>query len=298
MPVRWPPISPPAPGHISRGQRRVRKDDKRSAYRKRPHLALLCPGLESVDCRRIRYVNGVWERALSPRAINTCRRPLPQASSEMSTEQFPAFLRTKTQSEATCIFMHRLENVARRTHWLESAFHGQPLDEAGQPCPWFTYSALHFLFSRDVTGLRIFEYGSGCSTAWWAANARSVVSVEHDADWFHKLHPTVPSNVTYLYRELEHDGEYARQIIHHANSVDIVVIDGRDRVNCAKNCVGRLSPQSVVIWDNSDRTKYEEGYAALISDGYRRIDFRGFGPTSYNPWTTSFFYKTGNCLGI
>jgi hypothetical protein len=79
---------------------------------------------------------------------------------------------------------------------------------------------------------------------------------------------------------------------------DIIVIDGRDRVNCAKNSLGALKEDGVIIWDNSERSKYAEGYAFLKDNGFKRIEFTGIGPVNSFAWSTTVFYRNKNCLAI
>lgn len=108
----------------------------------------------------------------------------------------------------------------------------------------------------------------------------------------------MPPNVTYIHRALEEDGDYCREIANHAPGFDVVVIDGRDRVNCARQAVGRLADAGVIVWDNAERERYREGYALLEAQGFRRIDFVGLGPINPKAWMTSIFYRAANCLGI
>lgn len=85
---------------------------------------------------------------------------------------------------------------------------------------------------------------------------------------------------------------------HQDTTFDVVVIDGRDRVNCAKATMNLKQRPSAIIWDNSERERYQEGYDLLINNGYRRLDFDGFGPVNGRPWRTSVFYMPDNCLKI
>jgi hypothetical protein len=97
---------------------------------------------------------------------------------------------------------------------------------------------------------------------------------------------------------LEYGGAYSKAILNFKDRFDIVVVDGRDRVNCAKNCLGALKLDGVVLWDNSDRTKYEEGYRFLGDRGFRRLRFRRHVPDYQRRSQTSIFYRRENCLGI
>ena len=78
---------------------------------------------------------------------------------------------------------------------------------------------------------------------------------------------------------------------------DIIVIDGRHRVLCARYALEALKPDGIIVWDNTDRDRYREGYAYLESQGFQRRDFDGMGPINNFAWRTSIFYRPGNFLG-
>ena len=146
--------------------------------------------------------------------------------------------------------------------------------------------------------MTVFEYGSGNSTLWWSEKVSSLTSCEHDLDWYNYLNEKIPSNVEYIHCELNYGGQYCRTILGYKNRFNIIVIDGRDRVNCAKNSLVALKADGVIVWDNSDRQKYQEGYYYLIQNGFRRLDFEGLGPNGVDQWCTSIFYRDNNCFQI
>lgn len=45
-----------------------------------------------------------------------------------------------------------------------------------------------------------------------------------------------------------------------------MVIDGRNRVACAHECITELSENGVIISDNTDRLKYQKGYDRLRAE--------------------------------
>jgi predicted O-methyltransferase YrrM len=182
--------------------------------------------------------------------------------------------------------------------WYRSARKRVSVDAAGEPIPWYTYAAISFLAERTKENMAVFEYGSGNSTLWWARRVARVVSCEHDAEWYELTKERLPSNVEYRLLELTPGGDYSASIGDYGRIFDIVVVDGRDRVNCAKKSVLGLKPDGVVVWDNSDREEYREGYDFLSANGFRRVDFSGMGPINANGWMTSVFYRPDNCLGI
>ncbi|KIL49921.1 hypothetical protein [Jeotgalibacillus soli] len=172
------------------------------------------------------------------------------------------------------------------------------VDKDGSPLPWIAYPCIEFLSTRITKDLNVFEYGSGSSTLWWSEKVNKVFSVEHDKEWFEKTRKQlINPNVDLVYKKLAYNGQYSKEVLKHRD-LDIVVIDGRDRVNCAINSAHSLSKRGVIIWDNTDRISYEEGYKFLQDKGYKRIDFIGMMPMFDFKSQTSIFYKDKNWLNL
>ena len=185
--------------------------------------------------------------------------------------------------------------------WLRSMLCGEAVDAGGSPIPWITYPALDFLVERVSADWAVFEYGTGNSTLWWGARVARLVSCEHDKEWYAAFQGKVThaANITYILRRAKGGSTaYGEEIGNYPGQFDVLVIDGRDRVNCARHGLAALRPGGVVIWDNSDRQEYLEGYRLLAAAGFRRLDFWGPGPLATRRWCTSIFYREGNCLGI
>jgi hypothetical protein len=179
--------------------------------------------------------------------------------------------------------------------WLRSMVERRPVDVLGAPLPWITYPAIDFLSGHDLGGLRVFEWGSGSSTEWWAGRAQEVVACEHDPAWHGRVAGSLPSNATVLLRDRGED--YAHEVLRHG-PFDIVVIDGRDRVECSRVAPDALSAAGVIVWDNSDRERYREGLDLLTTKGFRRVDFHGLVPALVRPSVTSLLYRSDNVLGL
>jgi hypothetical protein len=182
--------------------------------------------------------------------------------------------------------------------WFRTRRDWMPVDAQGEPVPWYTYPAIAFLAGRVQPTMAVFEYGSGNSTLWWSRRVARVVSCEHDAEWFARMRDKLPANVDYELASIEAGGDYPQRIGRSGTRFDVAVIDGRRRVDCALHTPQALAPEGVVVWDNSDRSEYAEGYAHLASLGFRRLDFWGMGPINTYAWCTSVFYREGNCLGL
>ena len=104
--------------------------------------------------------------------------------------------------------------------------------------------------------------------------------------------------IDYKFRDLE-SKKYVDEIKNYIDEFDIIVLDGRERVQCCLNSLPALKKGGIILWDNSDRPEYEEGYKYLEANNFKRIDFHGLGPINSRAWCTSIFYRVGdNCLGI
>jgi len=182
--------------------------------------------------------------------------------------------------------------------WIESVVRSMPVDGSGKPIPWYTYGAIDFLADRVHVDMSVFEYGSGNSTLWWGSRVRRVVSCEHDERWHEIMKPKLPANVAYTQVALNADGAYANTAVRQTEKFDVIVIDGRDRVNCTKASIAALTEHGSIVFDNSDRSDYESAYAFLQANNFRRLDFWGMGPINHYGWCTSVFYRSGNCFGI
>jgi hypothetical protein len=179
--------------------------------------------------------------------------------------------------------------------WFRSFRTARPIDRNGEPLPWYTYAFKAFLEDRITSSMRVFEYGAGMSSLWYAARVAEVVSVEHDRDWAAELRRDLPANCTLL---LEPDADaYVAAIIGH-DPFDIVVVDGLERPRAAAAALDGLKDDGVIIWDNSDWPEFAEVLPRLQEHGFRSLDFAGLGPISRAGWRTSVLYRAGNCLGI
>jgi len=184
------------------------------------------------------------------------------------------------------------------TGWISSLVGGESVDSDGLPIPWLTYPAVAFLARRVRPEMHVFEYGSGNSTVWWSGRVNSVTAVEHDPAWVQRVRARLPANAHVDHVPLDVDGDYCRSVHLGATRFDVVVVDGRDRVNCGLQAVEALEPGGVIVWDNSDRRRYGPGLNALAGQGFRRLPFVGLAPLGSSASETSILYREGNCLGI
>ena len=76
---------------------------------------------------------------------------------------------------------------------LNSMEHKASIDGNGRPIPWYTYPAIEYLSNLDLSQKRVFEYGSGNSSLWWATRCQEIVAIELDREWYNKVNAIKPS---------------------------------------------------------------------------------------------------------
>lgn len=190
------------------------------------------------------------------------------------------------------------DSYLHSTGWLKSVENNRPMSPKGDPVPWMNYTIVRFLEKRIPKNALMYEYGSGASTLFWAKRISRVVSLEYEESWYEKIRREMPSNATVEFCAQDRDGQYCRNITKHNLKFDIIVVDGRDRVNCVKRAVENLSPQGVVLLDDSDREKYIPAFDFMRISGYKALSLAGLKPTGLGSDETTIFYKSENCLEI
>lgn len=182
--------------------------------------------------------------------------------------------------------------------WFTAFDNHQAVDANNQPIPWVTYSFIDFIKGRLHKDLTIFEYGSGNSTLFYAKNVKRVVSVEHDEAWYKKIVNEKAPNAEMIFTKLETNGEYSQKAKLLNEKFDVIIVDGRDRVNCCKHSVDALTEKGVLVLDDSERETYEEARVFLKNLGFKELLFSGISPGLFYNKATSVFYKRDNCLSI
>ncbi|RZK50838.1 MAG: FkbM family methyltransferase [Pedobacter sp.] len=172
------------------------------------------------------------------------------------------------------------------------------LGKNDEPIPWVTYSFIDFIKPRLNKSHQIFEYGSGNSTLFYAQYVKQVISVEHDLNWFNKIKDNKANNAELYYEELIPNGNYSKKANNMEAQFDIIIVDGRDRVNCCKYAISALAASGVIVLDDSERPEYQEGRSFLKENGFKELSFSGISPGLFYEKATSVFYKSNNCLDI
>lgn len=177
----------------------------------------------------------------------------------------------------------------------------QPLDYG---VPWISFSALHFLSRHVRPHHRVFEYGGGGSTLWFARRAASVLTMESHPDWHRTLTTTLAShaltNAICEYHPLSGDtpdqfadAPFFRRI--ESATWDIILVDcycghsasryGFTRPFALELAFRQLNPGGIIVLDDSWMFKEFLG----ARPGWRITDFIGPGPCRYGVTSTAIF---------
>mgnify|MGYP001627469977 CR=1 FL=1 len=191
--------------------------------------------------------------------------------------------------------------------------------------PWLVFSSISFLNKWLKKEMRVFEYGSGGSTLYFASRVERVISIEHSCEWYSYAKNAILSsgftNIEYALVEpqllqnasamdcsnpvhyvscfTEYKGyefsSYAKAIdLYPDASFDLVVVDGRVRHSCIAHSMQKVKQHGMLLLDNADRAYYLAPFPELQDrDKWKEISFAGhfpFGPASVLN-TTKLFIK-------
>lgn len=185
-----------------------------------------------------------------------------------------------------------LEILMERYGYLRSIETKLPVAADGSPVPWYTYPAIEYFNQLDARGLKVFEFGSGNSSLYWARKGADVWSVEHDPNWYESM---IARSAQLRGLSLRESADaYAQAIKDTGQQFDIIIIDGAWRIESAKAAMPYLRPGGMIILDNSDW--YTDVSIILKERGYFQVDFNGFGPINNYCWTTSILLKLDSNL--
>lgn len=175
--------------------------------------------------------------------------------------------------------------------------------------PWIAYGSISKLKEIVSKDMKVFEFGSGGSTRFFAERVAEVHSVEHHEGWYHKVREDLSqfSNLRLNWKPaIQIDGGAKQAIVDesqdgldyndYAQSIsvfpdayfDIILVDGRARNACINNSIEKLKPGGYLILDNSNRNSYKTSLEKLD----RWLFDRTLGPShGLKKFTQTSIYK-------
>lgn len=132
-----------------------------------------------------------------------------------------------------------------------------------EPSPWMTSQESAALAEMLKPTFHVLEYGSGASTFWLSKRVQRISTVEHSCEWLNKVLP-FPGNVDVIHRPPAwpchgfgpaEPGQFNDYVAAPAHlEPDLVLVDGRARVDCARLWAGRAT----TILHDANRERYAE----------------------------------------
>lgn len=197
----------------------------------------------------------------------------------------------------------RWEYLCRRLY--SSVFYKKLYRKLNPNHPHFTPKAIRVLESRLHKDMKLFEWGSGVSTLWFAERVSQVVSIEHDPFWHEQvtggllslraknskciLIPPVNDETLRSYKWQSNWKyydvlgrpprkpeflEYISAIDDYDDlSFDCIAIDGRERIGCLVHAIPKLRKGGILILDDSMRPRYAEAFDLLQEWPTEQFDF-------------------------
>ncbi|WBL41307.1 hypothetical protein PBT90_11120 [Algoriphagus halophytocola] len=190
-----------------------------------------------------------------------------------------------------------------------------PVSSFEKGLPWISYGSLKFLEKRINKEMKVFEYGSGGSTIYFSRKVKQVISIEHNQEWYSslkiklkelginnvKLDLISPEKINSLASKAiksqsspiweNYDfTKYVNSINSYENSYfDLIVIDGRVRIECLKNSLNKLKSGGYLLFDNSERERYQNELGKLKT----WVSYKNYGPVvqEYSFSETTIFRK-------
>jgi hypothetical protein len=191
----------------------------------------------------------------------------------------------------SALLCHHLVQVNKKLMfdfgYAAAVLRGESIDSDDNPIPWFTYPCIDYLKNLDLRDKSVFEWGSGNSTLFWANRCKDVTSVENDQAYYKKNKCRLKHNIRLFLRVKSN--EYVCTIAECNKKFDIIVVDGRWRLDCAKLAIKYVTDDGIIILDNSDW--HFKSTRFLREQNLIQVDFSGFGALNAYTWATSVFFK-------
>ena len=157
--------------------------------------------------------------------------------------------------------------------------------------PWMTRESINWLYkyivNNPIKNLKLLEYGSGSSTAYFLSLGLIVTSIEHHDEWLssikNNLTPNLLNNwIPCLIKNQKEgldqgsDGEYYDDYVKHINKLemfDIIIVDGRCRSKCIEKSIKKLNSGGLFVVDNAERKGYQKSINNNIPKHWKKHVF-------------------------
>jgi hypothetical protein len=170
------------------------------------------------------------------------------------------------------------------------------IDNDENPIPWFTYPSIEYLKQLDLKNFNCLEWGCGNSSLFFAQKTKHITSIEDNENWFHTVDKKIKELCIYNADILfaKNEKEYIYPSIE--DKYDLIIIDGKYRMECIYTAIKLFSGKGFIILDNSNR--YPDLCKIFRDNKFLQVDFIGFGPIVDFTTQTTFFFSVNSFSNI
>lgn len=166
--------------------------------------------------------------------------------------------------------------------------------------PWFSYDVASLLEKKlNSKPCSVLEFGSGSSTAWLAARAKTLYSVEHNPDWYEIVSRRLQNSSNVIYEVQTSIDEYSQFARGARPAFDVIIIDGIWRLACVEHNLDLLAADGLLYFDNSDADSStgEPGEVVRAVDKLRAFATEnGWTLSTYTDFAPTVLYATQGLL--
>lgn len=131
----------------------------------------------------------------------------------------------------------------------------------------------------------ILEFGMGGSTIYFSQRAKKLWSVDHSIPCYNRVRKTIKhdeyNSGAHLEVQRRPYASFSTNI--RTASIDLVLVGGSDRVQCALNSIRCLKPGGILMLNNAERPRYKKVHETLNDWKYAHTKQAG--------WTTDWWEK-------
>jgi len=154
--------------------------------------------------------------------------------------------------------------------------------------PWLVPSAVSWLDKNIQKDWKIFEFGCGYSTIWYAKRCNSITGIDDHLEWFNLIKAKIESSNIGNCDLIFTPSVSPLSIDDFPNDFfDLVIVDSAEsRIECAIAAVSKIKKGGYLLFDDTDKLEYQN---IEFLKSWNVMRFVGMKPTPLTCVETSIF---------